>query len=311
MSFLAGLPVNNQSLNGIISITDGSDLVIENGNITNVNNLQLQNLEIDDLVVDVSASTPLLKTSNILSENGLLNIGTINDEIQIIGNNIKFIGNVTSYESANVIIADHSIDLNATGYGNLTLENAGINILGDANSVVSSLLTDNNGDWFFTSPNNKVTIGNLEVSSLNVLNPTSYDNFQSANITATNKFITQGRAFLNNTTSYTSSTTHLNSTYVKANEINIGKGIRFLQQPHFVIDKGTFTGTTTGNYTITFNMPFTSSPTCNVSCERNSSNHAIIWIVSVSATQLVVRVANSANTVISPATIHWIAYGSV
>ena len=301
---LGGINQTNKTLTSILTISDGFT-TMSGGDISGVQNISTGNISISG---DLEA--PELVTSSIQTQSGSLVIGDLNDSITIYGNEIKFFGNLIGYDSANIYIVDNRIELNAGG-GNLLVPNSGISILSDGNLAVSNILTDNVGDWLITSPNNKLSVENLVCGNLTLTTPLTFDTLECANITATEKLITQGRAFLNTTTSYTTSTTHLNSTYVKASELNIGKGLRFLQQPSFVIDKGTFTGTTAGNYTITFNLPFISSPTCNVSFERNSSNHGIIWIISVSTTQLVVRVANSSNAVISPATIHWVAYGSI
>ncbi len=57
MSYTLGYQTNDISMNGILTVSDG-EVVISNGSISNVQNLQLENLEINDLTVDNSLTVP-------------------------------------------------------------------------------------------------------------------------------------------------------------------------------------------------------------------------------------------------------------
>jgi hypothetical protein len=295
------------SLNGVIELTDGTT-VISGGNISGSQSITTENLTINN-----NLDVPEITTGNIQSINNSLVIGDINDSITIYGNDIRFIGNVTSFEPANVLISDHNLDLNYGG-GNLFLQNAGINILGDSNITVSSLTTDAYGEWSFSSPNGNLTVGTLKASNVEVEN-ISFDNLSAGNIEATNRFITQERAFLNKTTSYSSAVTHLNCNEVKTNLLrSTGNSLlwgglsNYQGQLPFKIQYGT-TATVTTSVTITFDVPFTVPPTVLVSAFINSSDAPVPYIRGITETSVNFFAKDNANNNYGNLKFTWLAIG--
>jgi hypothetical protein len=280
MSFYGGLTggINQTSrtLTSILTVSDGF-ATMSGGNLTGINNLQLQNLEINDLIVDDTLTVPHISSgsitnsgsisssnisssnisssnisssnissSNISTLNGSIQMGSIGDNVYIVGSEIRLIGNVIGYDSGNVVIVDDRIELNAGG-GNILASNSGISILGDGNIALSNILTNADFDWVFTSPNNKVIIDTLEVANLNVslpvsnitidnsfignlqvgnitlLNPIVYENFEAANITATKKFIGPNVSILDRVASRTQAISHLNVGDIKSSSYIFNK----------------------------------------------------------------------------------------
>jgi hypothetical protein len=211
---LGGINQTSKTLTSIVTISDGFT-TMSGGNITGTQSISTNNLTINN-----NLNVPEITTGNIQTINNSLVIGDPNDSITIYGNDIRLIGNVIGYDSANVIISDKAIDLNA-GMGNLFLNGAGINILGDGNLTVSSLTTDAEGEWSFSSPNGNLTVGTLKAGNVEIDN-ISFDNLSSANIEATQKFITPNVAILDRTVSRTSAISHLNTNTLKAQKISVG-----------------------------------------------------------------------------------------
>lgn len=285
MSFLSSQYVA-PSLNGIIELTDG-EVVISGGNITNVNNLQLQNLEITDLVVDNSTTTPLLHTTNILSENGIINMGSINDNINIYGSNISLIGNVSIIESQTVTFVDNNLELNVGG-GNILLEGSGLSVMGDGNALVSSLLLDENADWIFHSPNEKLTVENLSVGNLTVENPIVYDNFEASNITANNKFFSPERIITDRAVNRSSAIGHLNVNDIKCSYMS------FVNQGLFRIEYGT-TNTVNTSIRVQFQKPFNTPPTVIALGFINSATPPFVYVRDITLIDALLYAKDSAG----------------
>lgn len=181
MSYLTQ-PTQDQSLNGIISLTDGSGLVIENGQISG-----LTNLDIGD---NISCKT--LSTGNIYGQNGNLNIGNSSSNVIINGSNIILTGPTVYVQSQTTQVLDQNIELNYGGNAT-TAVGSGISVLGNLNVPVARFQTDANLNWTLTSPNNKLTLGTLQGNAVSV--ETVYGNTQistpyllctTANINTTN-----------------------------------------------------------------------------------------------------------------------------
>lgn len=312
---LGGINQTNKTLTSILTISDGFT-TMSGGNINGVQNINTSNLTItNDLicpeVITSSIISPTgtlsigstLNVSNIQTSSGLLYMGSQNDDIQIVGANIRLIGNVVGYDSANVYIVDKAIDLNASGFGNTTLDGAGINVLGDGNIVISSILTNNVGDWIFTNPNNnKVVIGNLEVANLNVSNPIVYENFQASNITATNKFFSPERIITDRAVSRSSAIAHLNVNDIKCSFMS------FMNQLPFRVEYGT-TGTVATSTTITFQKPFQSPPTVLVSGFISSSTPPIAYVRNITNIDADIFAKNDAGANYGSLKFTWIAIG--
>lgn len=262
MSFLSSQYVA-PSLNGIIELTDG-DLIISNGRIS-----QASHIETDSLTINNTINVPEIITSNIQTQTGSLVIGDINDNITIYGNDIKLVGNVIGYDSANVYIVDNRIELNSGG-GNILLPDSGISVLGDGNIAVSSILTDNNGDWIFSSPNNIVSVGTLKAGNVEIDN-ISFDNLSSANIIATNKFFSPERIITDRSVNRTSAISHLNAGDIKCNFMS------FVNQERFRIEFGT-TATVNTSVVITFKKPFNSPPTVIALGYINSATPPLVYV---------------------------------
>lgn len=332
---LGGINQTNKTLTSILTISDGFT-TMSGGNISGAQNISTSNLTItNDLicpeVITSSIISPTgtlsigstLNVSNIQTSSGLLYMGSQFDDIQIVGANIRLIGNVVGYDSANVYIVDKAIDLNASGFGNATLDGAGINVLGDGNIVISSLLTNNVGDWIFSNPNNnKVVIGNLEVANLSVTNPIVYDNFQASNITATNKFFSPERIITDRGVHRSSSISHLNAGDIRCSRMNSPNitgdliscntlncnQISFLNQPGLRIEHGV-TPTVNTSTVITFTTPFNSEPTVLVSGFRNSATPPITYLRGLTTTTVNLYAKNDAGSDYGSLQFTWIAIG--
>lgn len=153
MSYLIQ-PTQDQSLNGIISITDGSNLVIENGSISG-----LSNLNIGD---NITCKT--LTTENIYGQNGNLSIGNNSSNVTINGSNITLTGPTVYLQSQTIQTIDNNIELNLNG-GNAQAVNSGITVLGNLNIPVARFQTDANLDFVITSANNKLSVQNIASNS--------------------------------------------------------------------------------------------------------------------------------------------------
>jgi hypothetical protein len=328
MSFYGGLTggINQTSrtLTSILTVSDGFT-TMSGGQI-----IGTQYIETENITINNNLTVPELTTGNIQCINNNLVIGDITDSITIYGNEIKLVGNVVGYESANVYIVDNRIELNAGG-GNILLPNSGISVLGDGNLVVSSLLTDINGDWIFSSPNNIVTVGTLNASNVNIDN-ISFDNLSSANIEATNKFITPNLAILDRTVSRTSAISHLNTNTLKSqnlistiinnttlntsnvntsnvNTSNVNtNNISFLNQLPLRIEHGV-TATVNTDITITFDVPFNNPPTVLVSGFRNSAVPPIAYIRGLSTTSVNLYAKNDGGGDYGDLRFSWVAIG--
>lgn len=320
MSFLSSQYVA-PSLNGIIELTDG-EIVISNGNMSGASHIETGNITINNTI-----NVPEIITSNIQTQNGTLVIGDISDNIFIYGSEIKLIGNVIGYDSANVYIVDNRIELNSGG-GNLLLPNSGISVLGDGNIAVSSLLTDNNGDWVFSSPNNIVTMGTLKAGNVEI-DSISFDNLSSANITATNKFFSPEKIITDRAVNRSSAISHINckdikASYIKTNilePLNINStgninasffnalnGLSFSGETPFKIDYG-LTGNVATNTTITFNQTFTSNPVVLCTGFINSTSAPITYIRSISSTQVQLYAKDPAGADYGTLRFFWVAIG--
>jgi len=218
------------------------------------------------------------------------------------------------------------LDLNYGG-GNLFLNNAGINILGDSNIIISSLTTDSEGEWNFISPNGNLTItGTLKAPNVEIQN-ISFDNLSSGNITATKKFITPNVAILDRTVSRTSAISHLNTNTLKAqltiskniNSTNINSSninssnvntnnISFLNQLPLRIEHG-ITATVGTSITITFDIPFLNPPTVLVSGFRNSATPPITYIRGLTNSTVSLYAKNDAGGDYGSLQFTWMAIG--
>lgn len=158
MSYLTQ-PIQEQSLNGIISITDGSGLTIENGSISG-----LTNLDIGD---NISCVT--LSTSNIYGKNNNLNIGDSTSNIVINGSNIILQGPTVYVQSQTTQVLDRNVELNYNG-NSITSVGSGITVLGDSNTPIARFQTDATNNWSLTSTNNKLTLGTLQSTLVNTSN---------------------------------------------------------------------------------------------------------------------------------------------
>lgn len=325
---LGGINQTNKTLTSIVTVSDGFT-TMSGGDITGVQNISTSNLTITgDLIAPelITSSiitptgtlnignstttthiygnliTPTITTSNIQTVTGALLIGSQNDDIQIIGSNIRLIGNVVGYDSANVYIVDKAIDLNASGFGNATLDGAGINVLGDGNIVISSILTNNVGDWIFSNPNNnRVVIGNLEVANLSVTNPIVYENFESSNITATNKFFSPERIITDRSVYRSSAISHLNAGDIKCTRMS------FVNQTPFRIESG-YIGTALSSGTITFSKPFIDIPAVILTATRNSTGATIAYTRTLSNTEFIWNSRDNNGTVVN-CFLSWMAIG--
>lgn len=176
MSYLTQ-PTQDQSLNGIITISDGT-LTIENGTISGVSNL--------DIGDNISCKT--LSAGNIYGQNGNLNIGNSSSNVVINGQNITLTGPTVYMQSQTVQTIDNNIELNYNG-SNVSAVNSGITVLGNSNIPIARFQTDANLDFVITSPHNKLTLGTLQGTAVSV--ETVYGNTQisTPSLIATNALI--------------------------------------------------------------------------------------------------------------------------
>lgn len=302
MSYLSGSIVNSQSLNGVVSISDGSNLLIENGSITNVEFLDVKQMEIDDL-----------KAQLIRPAGSTLQIGEIGKSISLIGDSILVSGN-TFIESVNVEFSDHNLLLNYDG-GDLLLEGSGISVCGDNNDVKASIVLDAYGDWNVSSVNNKLSVDNLVCGNLTVQNPPIYNTLTAANVIATNKFVSSNRAIIYNTVSYSTAVSHLNCKDIKANDIrtrflssanllttgdivskgNVSmSGLSFLGTSPFRIEYGT-TNTVNTSITITFDTPFNSPPTVISLGFINDPTPPLVYVRGITTTDALLYAKNTSG----------------
>lgn len=227
MSYLTQ-PTQDQSLNGIISITDGSGLTIENGTISG-----LTNLDIGD---NISCKT--LSTGNIYGQNGNLNIGNATSNIVINGSNITLTGPTVYVQSQTVQTIDNNIELNYGGT-NMTAVGSGITVLGNSIVPVARIQTDTNLDFTITSPNNRLTVNNVvsTIGNITTINNTNLFsttgnittiNSTTGNITnltsSTGNITTLTAPTINNTNlnSTTGNITTINNTNFKSSNVQVG-----------------------------------------------------------------------------------------
>ncbi len=312
---LGGINQTSKTLTSIVTISDGFT-TMSGGNITGTQSISTNNLTINN-----NLNVPEITTGNIQTINNSLVIGDPNDSITIYGNDIRLIGNVIGYDSANVIISDKAIDLNA-GMGNLFLNGAGINILGDGNLTVSSLTTDAEGEWSFSSPNGNLSVGTLKAGNIEIDNIT-FDNLNvSGNIEANQKFITPNVAILDRTVSRTSAISHLNTNTLKStnlistiinnttlNTSNVNtNNISFLNQLPLRIEHGV-TATVNTNTTITFDIPFNNPPTVLCTGFRNSAVPPITYLRGLTTSTVNLYAKDAGGSDYGDLRFSWIAIG--
>lgn len=233
MSYSTGFQQNALSLNGISILSDGY-ITIENGNINNLNNLDLTTLSTNEIApqgntltvgqlgknlqlygenILISSSTAVeittVSTNQVTPQGNTLTVGEIGKNLQLYGDNILISGN-TVIESVNVEFSDHNLLLNYGG-SDLLLEGSGVSVCGDNNEIKASLVLDSSGDWSVSSVNNKLSVENIVCGNITISNPLTYDNFEAGNITASNKFIGPNNSVLNQIAVNNTAVSHLNA----------------------------------------------------------------------------------------------------
>ena len=150
----------------------------------------------------------------------------------------------------------------------------------------------------------------------------SFDNLSSANIEATQKFITPNVAILDRTVSRTSAISHLNTNTLKSqnlistiinnttlNTFNVNtNNISFLNQLPLRIEHG-ITATVGTSITITFDIPFLNPPTVLVSGFRNSATPPITYIRGLTNSTVSLYAKNDAGGDYGSLQFTWMAIG--
>lgn len=294
MSYL-DKPIQDQSLNGIITISDGT-LEISDGTIAGLDHLDLKTL----IVEEETTLNGMVSADTITPINSNLTIGDISKNLTLIGNEINIIGTASVIESTQVQYSDHSLQLNKDG-GDILLENSGIEILGDDNAIKASCTLDVDGNWTMTSPDNKLTVSNIVCDNLDVANIT-YEDLNATNVNATNK-MTSDLNYMNRQVAYASAITHLN-----ANQINTNGLSFFLNQLPFHIEFGT-TATVNTSIVITFEKPYNSPPTVVATGFINSATPPQVYVRGITTTTVNLYAKDSAGNY-GNLKFLWVAFGN-
>ncbi len=171
-------PTNAQSLNGIISISDGV-CSIENGDITGVNYLQVDNLEIGNMTVD--------------------NDCLVDGNFQVLGNSTL---NTMSSNTADIItgtISNATIS-NLAGI-NGTFENLTVDNLTATQGAITELTVEN-------ETVNNSTIETAEITNAHIVNA-EIDNIQFNDASLANFSVTN-KLYAKSTSGYTQAISNLN-----------------------------------------------------------------------------------------------------
>lgn len=308
MSYL-DKPIQDQSLNGIITISDGT-LEISDGTIAGLDHLDLKTL----IVEEETTLNGTVSADSIVPINSALTIGDISKNLTLIGNEINIVGTASVIESAQVQYSDHSLQLNKDG-GDILLENSGIEILGDNNGVKASCTLDVDGNWTMTSPDNKLTVSNIVCDNLDVANIT-YEDLNATNVNATNK-MTSDLNYMNRQVSYASAITHLNSHIVKSNTVQTNSLSFFSSQIPFFFQYGsaivaTIAAGALGSVDVLFDKSFANDPNVLVSVNGGSGYQLCFSVVngsSISPTGCTLQVRNTGTSTASNIRVAYMAIG--
>jgi microcystin-dependent protein len=198
MSFLNS-PYTASSLNGSIELTDGQ-IIISDGNIINVNNLSLENLEIKNLVVDETLNVPLanvktLRVDNAFIINGLIN--TIESSNANIDNLNLLLGNIQTLTSMNVYVENANIEILKNTNGNITnlsSQNANMKYSNIENGNIQNMISLNANIENSNMKNIHMTNANISNANIEILKNTNGNitNLSSQNANMKNSNIENG-----------------------------------------------------------------------------------------------------------------------
>jgi len=169
---------------------NSSSVNATNGQITNIlnDNLLSSSITTNQIIGSGSGSTSL----SILAND--INIGSVSSNVNILGQ--------LNYIKADILeVKDPLITLNKGGTDSLAV-GGGFEIAGSSNIIKASMKTDANLDFLITSPNDRLTLGNLNVNgtatinNMNIANGSITGNVLIGNVLTTKDLVATGNILL-------------------------------------------------------------------------------------------------------------------
>jgi len=284
--------------------TSFTDIIVSgstNTSTLNASSLNATNAQLTNVLSD-NFETDSLTTSQILGQGATaisliaqdINIGSLNSNINVIGQ--------LNYISADILeVKDPLITLNKGGTDG-TAVGGGFEIAGSSNIVKASMKTDANLDFLITSPNDRLTLGNLNVNgiatinSLNISDITTNGNISVGNVLTTNDLIATGNVLLSGpNVAVKNNTIAVNATYYPMmSNILGGNGSLFTTSVFTYIQAGVPSINVNGQFTNNADAIF-GNGNDYVRCRKNLNVDSVARVGYNDTTNLAGLSANGAN----------------